>query len=737
MIRPTSRLALTLLLAAACGGEKNQGAPSASTAPGQATSGSTTPGKPGEPPPARAPSRGPEAPVFDLGDNRLLAHVQRGGGVVVLLGHPGAAKYLRYGRPKLGWKLGQRDGAEAVAIADLNAQVEVPLTAQQVAAGGKVAVRVDSPTKRRMTVIVNGKAAGTAELQPGWQTVAMAIPAGAAVAGENLVQLAFAKGANASVAWIQLGGEPGPDAAPPLWDKVNGALELPEGGGLAYYVQVPKDGRLTGDVGPAGCQVAVTVAAQDGAPVTGTLEGLGAAVELGALAGKVARLDLTSAGCPHAALAHAALVVPGEKPVVKRPSKPKYVVLWIMDSLRADRVKPWMEGARPEVPVFEQLAKEGTVFRNNYVQGNESQASHASIWTGLYVGLHRMIPGGVKAVEAKWETLDESAKRAGLWTSGVSSNGYIHGKKGFGTTWDKYRNHIHDGGGVRGEDILKYGLESIAGKKEPWLLYLGTVDTHVSWRAKEPWISRYDKDYKGKYVKEASGADVEKMATGKMAISDRDKQRIIAIYDSNVSYQDDLLGKLIEKLKADGQWADTMLIVTADHGDEQWEDGRVGHGGSLRETLIRVPLLVVYPPLFPPGTVVEGTETIDILPTILDALGVDPAPEMQGQGLVALAQGVGRGYPRPSIASQYEFAHAMRLAGWKVRVAGSGIPQLFHVETDPLETKDLVAERPLERRLLADALSTFLVYQKDWKKPTWGVASNHAPGLADRLEAGR
>ena len=69
-----------------------------------------------------------------------------------------------------------------------------------------------------------------------------------------------------------------------------------------------------------------------------------------------------------------------------------------------------------------------------------------------------------------------------------------------------------------------------------------------------------------------------------------------------------------------------MIIITADHGDEQWEDGRVGHGGSERETLLHVPLLIHYPPMFPATKVTEGTEGIDIVPTLADALGVATDP---------------------------------------------------------------------------------------------------------------
>jgi len=125
------------------------------------------------------------------------------------------------------------------------------------------------------------------------------------------------------------------------------------------------------------------------------------------------------------------------------------------------------------------------------------------------------------------------------------------------------------------------------------------IDTHVTWRAKSPWIEKYDGGYKGRFATEY-GDDGPNASNGK-DLTDKEKDHVRALYDSNVSYQDDLLGQLVEKLETWGVWDQTMLIVTADHGDELWEDGRVGHGGSERETLLHVPLLIHYPPMFPAG----------------------------------------------------------------------------------------------------------------------------------------
>jgi arylsulfatase A-like enzyme len=264
-------------------------------------------------------------------------------------------------------------------------------------------------------------------------------------------------------------------------------------------------------------------------------------------------------------------------------------------------------------------------------------------------------------------------------------------------------------------------------------MYLGTIDVHVSWRAHMPWIAKYDPEpYTGPFLKACLDPQLDKIVGGKMAITDRDKTRIIALYDSDVSYNDQQFGKMLELLNAD----DTMVIYTADHGEELWDHGRIGHGGSLREEMVHVPLLISYPPLFPAGaSVAEGVEIVDLLPTIVEALGGKIPADAQGESLVGLAQGEGAGYPRPAIASQYELAHTMRLGRWKLLVLGSGDVRLFDAAGDAAESKELSAERPFEKRFITDAMGVWMAYQTQWKKARWGVASNQKEELARDLEA--
>ena len=724
MMRPLCVVAALAAALTACGKkESSDKGGVANGVPGESSGG-------GDKALPQAPPRGPEHPVYSLVDNRLSGHAQRQGGLIVLPGSAGFAKYLRFGGKNPPWKLrAEADGIKVAAIKSKSAGIVVPLTAAQ--AQGTIRIRARSAGTQRLGVRVNGKKDRevTAELADGWSTAELAVPAGALEAGENEI-LFFAGKAGLEVAWIQVGGAAARDEVPVIYDPGKKSLVLGDKDGIAWYVTVPEKGLVTADLDAPGCKVDVQATPQGGPAVTGALTGRGSAVDLGKLAGKPARLELTASGCPSARLAGAALVVPGAAPQVKRGPAPRHVVLWVMDSLRADRVRTIIgEAARPEVPVMDELAGSSAVFTQFYVQGNETKCSHASLWTSLYPVNHKMIPPNSK-IDPKWVTVEEVGKSAGMTTSGVSANGYITPDRGFGEKWDKFRNHIHQGGGLTAEDVLTKGIESITEPTQPWLLYLGTIDTHVSWRAKEPWFSKYDPEpYTGRFKVEASGVDMGKVAAGSLKISDRDKKRIIAIYDSNVSYQDQQVGALLAKLKEWGVADQTMLVITADHGDEQFEAGRVGHGGSILETLVHVPLVIHYPPMVPAGKLPEGAEVIDIVPTIADALGVKPDESWQGESLLPLVNGVGRGYPRLSMASKYENAHAGRMGPWKAYYAG-GKGELYDVVSQPEEKQDVQKENPTAMRMVSDALWLLRTYNPEWKKSRWGNPANVTAAFA-------
>jgi choline-sulfatase len=593
----------------------------------------------------------------------------------------------------------------------------VPLTAAQ-AKRNSIRLRIHAKSETLISVRVNENKDLNGKLAEGWSTHEIAVPAGQLKEGENGIQL-YVKESGIALASIEVGTTaPLGDQPLALYDPAAKALVIPKGGKLGWHVMMPEKARLTADLADGSCELAVTATAADGTTADGKLVGLGSAVELGAVAGKAARVELEATGCATAQVANAAIVVPGEAPAPKRGEPPKYVLFIIMDSLRADRVRAFNPKARPETPNFEKLAESSTLFTQHYVQGNESQVSHASMWTSMYLAKHKAAQMADK-IPDRYTTIDEVAKKAGKYIVGVSANGYIRPSRGFGKSWDKFVNHIEQGGGLKGVDVMDRGLGWIEPKKDrPWFLYLGMIDTHVTWRAKQPWLDKYDGGYKGRFATEFGDDGPSGFAKD---LTDAEKDHVRALYDSNVSYQDDLLGKLIAKLTAWGVWDQTMLVITADHGDEQWEDGRVGHAGSQKETLIHVPLVIHYPPMFPAAKIASGTEGIDVLPTIADALGVELDPEWQGASLVGLANGL-VAYPQLATSSQYENFHGARLGTWKLRLAGTGAPQLYDLAKDRGERSDLWGEPSsgIPARMLLDPMWLFRTWNGEWKKAQWG-----------------
>jgi arylsulfatase A-like enzyme len=678
-------------------------------------------------PPAKAPSRGPEHAVYSFVDNRLTGHLARGGGLLVPAGSAGFAKYTRVGNLMKGakrfWELRQRQGEVKVArLTGKNGTVFVPLTAAQ-AQRATIHLRMFAKDEGALSVRVNENKDIHGKLAKGWNTVELAVPAGQLVEGENSIAI-FNKHPGVELAWVHVGAQTPvtEDSVTRFYDGASKSLVLPERGGMSWFVAVPDKARVTGDLADGSCAVSVVATGEDGKVVEGKLAGLGSAVELGALAGKAARIDLEATGCAEAKLANAGLVVPGAAPQIKRGEPPKHVLFVIMDSLRADRVKVWNPKARAEVPVWEKLAQSSTVFLQHYVQGNESQVSHASKWTSMYLAKHKASAMKDRLPPA-WITIDDVAKKAGKYTAGVSANGYIRPARGFGTSWDQYVNHIESKLGLRGRDIMDKGLTFITAKKDqPWFLYLGLIDTHVTWRAKTPWIEKYSPGYKGRFEK-SYGDDGPGGSDGK-GLSEKEQNHVRALYDSNISYQDDLLGQMIEKLKEWGIYDKTMIIITADHGDELWEENdRVGHAGSQRETVVHVPMFIHYPPMFPAARINAGTEGVDITPTLADVLGVSHDPEWQGMSLLSLAHGAAGGYPLLSTSSMYENAHAGRMGHWKIQLKGGSTPRLWNLAKDPDERTDVWGKAHIGARLLLDPMWMLRNWNVEWKKAQWGNAA--------------
>ena len=739
---------VALAVLAACGGKK-QAHDDAAVGSAARDAGKPVPADAVAPAPDAAVARSEHA-VFDLVDNRHAAHRAVDHDFVIDGADVGLARYTRFGVPVPRWHLGQLVDGQRAAIADRLASLEIPLTEEQ-AAATELTLRVHGSDKQSLGLRINGRAGkhSSAALVAGWQTVAIPIEAGRLAAGEN--QLVFeTRGGKAPIAlaWARLGaGEADPRDAAKLDPKAH-TIALAMGASLAWYVTVPDGANLVADVTPATCRIEAQAKASDASFAGGLLAGPGARVDLTPMGGKVTRLVLTARECPVATITGARITLHGPAPAaLAKADPPRYIILWVMDALRADKIPIFTPGARAQTPNLDELAKTSTVFRQYYVQGNESQVSHSSMWTSLYPAVHGVRDAGVGGtwrLSAKLDVIAARLSEAGLYTAAVTGNGFVNEDSGYARGFREYRNMMRETGAangiIYGQQIVDAALKRLdAHRVDPTYLFLGTIDTHGPWIARKPWIDIYSPaPYHGPFQEYGTSKElgISSQSMGCAIIPPPvDIERLRAIYDSAVSYHDQQVGRMVAQLKSWGIWDQTMLIITADHGEELFEDNRCGHGGSLRDSLTRVPLLIHDPARFPAGTIVdEGAESVDLMPSMLSALGAPPVPAAQGDALEPLAQGIGRGWARPSYASMYEYAHTMRIGRWKTRVAYTGIPTVEDMVGDPGEKRDLVAERPVERRMLTDNLGMFLQLRRVWKKAGWGVTTSVTPDGAAALD---
>jgi arylsulfatase A-like enzyme len=140
--------------------------------------------------------------------------------------------------------------------------------------------------------------------------------------------------------------------------------------------------------------------------------------------------------------------------------------------------------------------------------------------------------------------------------------------------------------------------------------------------------------------------------------------------------------------------------------------------------------------MFPAAKIESGSEGVDIVPTIADALGVADDPEWQGMSLIGLANGAG-GYPLLSVTSQYENAHGGRIGHWKLKLIGTQTPRLYDLSKDPGERSDLWGKPSagIGARLLLDPMWLLRGWNATWKKAQWGnpaaVTSRFAADLGE------
>ena len=459
-----------------------------------------------------------------------------------------------------------------------------------------------------------------------------------------------------------------------------------------------------------------------------------AALDLGRFAGRSLRLILTveveDAAGPFdpsrglAFWAHPEVVAGGSG-----AARPANVVLVSIDTLRADRLSAYGY-PRPTSPRLDAwAARRATLFRRAVAAAPWTLPSHVSMLTGVEAirhGVNHDVGGAGNDAgaipNAGLEMLAEILRRAGYATAAFTGGAYLHPKYGFAQGFDRYA-YWPDRAQSRQEmeSGVDHALEWMAAEKDaPFFLFLHTYAVHDPYTARPPYFAQLTPELEppdGEIALESPANDPAKgfrqvnrlvlrsplLEGGKRRVKETDLELVGAVYDSGVAYADAQLGRLLDGLAELGLEGDTLVVVTSDHGEALGEGGDAGHVSLYDHTLL-VPLLIALPDASRSSgagrRVADQVRSIDVLPTVLEALGLAVPSAVDGVSLLALVEGGPS--PVPEEAWSYSaaacFGFSLRYGDRLKYVFNNtawppigGGEELYDLRRDPTEETDLAA----------------------------------------------
>ncbi len=341
-----------------------------------------------------------------------------------------------------------------------------------------------------------------------------------------------------------------------------------------------------------------------------------------------------------------------------RRSKPN-IVLYLVDTLRADHTSLYGY-TRETTPNLKRLGSEGIVFEDCQSQSTWTKPSVASLLTSLHTLAHGM-QAFIDTIPPGAVTLAQSIRKHGYVTASILANPFSGRNSGLDRGVDHLFEHPALNPFRRPEErasdsaaLNRVALPWIeAHREEPFFLYLHSTDPHYPYQppaaeearfANPAETAAFDHDYdilSGAVGTYAGGAVFNRAtARAKGVDPDRWVRRALDRYDAEIAFNDKNIGRLIDKLRELGILDNTLVVIVSDHGEEFLEHGWTTHGHSLYNELTHVVCLLWNRKLIPtPRRVTEPVQLIDVMPTLLDLLGIRPEGIQEGQSLLPLIRG--------------------------------------------------------------------------------------------------
>ena len=262
-----------------------------------------------------------------------------------------------------------------------------------------------------------------------------------------------------------------------------------------------------------------------------------------------------------------------------------------------------------------------------------------------------------------------------------------------------------------------------AAKQRRFFLYIHTMDAHSPYYVHKGITDGFlaGRPYRGGLRAHFTDADGEK------PLDEEDQRYVRALYDGEIVYHDQHLGRLIDALRETGLLSQTLLVYTNDHGEELFDHGGKVHGHSLYEELLRCPLLLRYPPLFPAGQrVTDSVELVDLAPTVLEALGLPPLTRAHGRSLLqppvpSLQYAVAQGEAPP-----HGLAFAVQVGPFKL-LQWSENHSLYDLRGEGADRADIAGDHPVALRLCQILLTEALAVPSK-------ALRQRGPGGGDRFK---
>lgn len=408
------------------------------------------------------------------------------------------------------------------------------------------------------------------------------------------------------------------------------------------------------------------------------------------------------------------------------PGNRHNVLLLTIDTLRADHLGAYGY-RRPTSPRIDALGRAGTVFESAYTCWPKTRGSVAIMLTGRTPSRNGYSKTHPVLLDFN-PTLADVLKKAGYATAAIVDNPNLAAQNGYAKGFDRYRETWEETSLATEADRMRAitdgGIAFVRGAPadRPFFLWLHYVNPHAPYTPPPPFDKRFLDAAAASGPRLRTVPDFHGGIPKRWAVRGQDRLGYyVAQYDGEIAAVDQEVGRLVDALQASAAGKRTVVVLTSDHGESLGEhDYYFDHGEDLFEPSLAVPLVVTVPGGKPGVRSRVFASTLDVVPTILDAVKVSYPPDLAGISLL----GEARGKTAPGRERLFAQNDRNLVAAWDHRFKIVGTPEedgmrfaLYDRASDPAEKRDVARAQAAELQRQRDALQLFVQQgEKEWEQ---------------------